>query len=83
MSRPLWEALSSFNFIQTRKTYHVIENFELESFLQTGTADDVDDFSKVFIVAYVVQYHVDLANTLSYMGLDKTKQWFMDRGCEF
>lgn len=55
MSRPLWEALSSFNFIQTRKTYHVIENFELESFLQTGTADDVDDFSKVFIVAYVVR----------------------------
>ena len=51
MSRPLWEAPSSFDFIQTRKTYHVIENFELKSVLQTGTADDVDDFSKVFIVA--------------------------------
>ena len=51
MSRPLWEAPSSFDFFRTWKAYHVIENFEFESFLKTGRADDVDDFSKVLMVA--------------------------------
>lgn len=51
MSRPLWEAPSSFDFFQTWKAPHVIENFELESFLKTGRADDVNDFAKVFVVA--------------------------------
>jgi hypothetical protein len=50
MSRPLWEALSSFDFFRRWKTYHIIRNFEFENFLKTGRADDVDDFSKVLMV---------------------------------
>jgi hypothetical protein len=53
MSRPLWEAPSSFDFylIWRNKAYCVMENFEFESFLKTGRGDDVDDFSKILMVA--------------------------------
>ncbi|KAK9482017.1 hypothetical protein V1527DRAFT_477764 [Lipomyces starkeyi] len=71
MSRPLWEASSSFDFFLSwrNKAHHVIGNFDFESFLKTGKGGDVDDFSKVLMVAY--------------MGLDETKQWFMDKGSVF
>ncbi|RDW56818.1 hypothetical protein BP5796_12885 [Coleophoma crateriformis] len=69
LSRPLWEAPSSFDFFRAWKAYPVIENFDLESVLKTGRPDDIDDFSKVIIVTY--------------MGLDETKQWFLDKGSVF
>jgi hypothetical protein len=50
VSRPLWEAPSSFDFFQKWKAYHVVQNFEFEDFVKTGRAEDVDDFSKVLLV---------------------------------
>ncbi|KAH8597060.1 hypothetical protein B0O99DRAFT_593341 [Bisporella sp. PMI_857] len=71
ISRPLWEAPSSFDFflIWRNKAYPIIENFDFESFLKTGISDDVDDFSKVLMVTY--------------MGLDETKLWLMDKNAVF
>jgi hypothetical protein len=52
MSRPLWEAPSSFDFfvVWRNKAHRVIENFDLEIFLKTGSGDDVDDFARVLMV---------------------------------
>jgi hypothetical protein len=50
VARPLWEAPSSFDFFRKWKTYHVVENFDLEKFVKNGRAEDVDDFSKVQLV---------------------------------
>jgi hypothetical protein len=53
LSRPLWEAPSSFDFFQIwkNKAHHVIDNFEFGSFIETGEVENVDDFSKLLMVA--------------------------------
>lgn len=85
MCRSSWEASSSFDFFQSWRAYHVIENFDLENFLKTGKPDDVDNFSKVFMVAYVLwsRFTVFFADPNRYMGLDNVKQWFRDHGGVF
>lgn len=56
ISRSLWEAPSSFDFFSVwkSKSHYVNENFEFENFLKSGTGDDVDDLSKLLMVAYVI-----------------------------
>lgn len=56
ISRSLWEASSSFDFflVWKSKVHHINKNFEFESFLKCETGDDVDDFSKLLMVAYVI-----------------------------
>lgn len=56
ISRSLWEAPSSFDFflVWKSKAHHVNENFEFENFLKYSAGDDVDDFSKLLMVAYVI-----------------------------
>lgn len=53
MSRSLWEAPSSFDFSLAwrNKTHHIIQNFEFDNFLKIGNGDEVDDFSKLLMVA--------------------------------
>ncbi|KAH8653802.1 hypothetical protein BX600DRAFT_553451 [Xylariales sp. PMI_506] len=71
MSRRLWEAPSSFEFYRTwrERPHHVVGNMDFKNVLKLARGDDADDFAKLLMVVY--------------MGLDDTKQWFVDTGSAF
>ncbi|KAI1330968.1 hypothetical protein F5Y16DRAFT_320686 [Xylariaceae sp. FL0255] len=55
LSKPLWEANSSFDFQRAWKdNFHfIISNFSFENFLKNGRAEDVDEFAEILLNVYI------------------------------
>ncbi|CAJ2502414.1 Uu.00g098080.m01.CDS01 [Anthostomella pinea] len=67
ISRPLWEAESSFEFNRKWKEspHFVIANYSFERFLEFGRGEDVDDFAEIVLSVYI--------------GVDATKEFIAAR----
>lgn len=52
VSRPLWEAPSSFEFFVAWKEnpHFIVANFEVGGLLKNARGEDVDDFMKLMVV---------------------------------
>ncbi|KAG8164221.1 hypothetical protein KVR01_006139 [Diaporthe batatas] len=70
LSRPLWEASSSFEFSRLwKETPHfIISNYSFDSFLKHGRGEDVDDFAEILMTVY--------------MGVDETKEFISTRSTQ-
>ncbi|KAI0966177.1 hypothetical protein F4678DRAFT_302904 [Xylaria arbuscula] len=70
LGRSLWEAGSSTEFQRAwRESSHfVISNFMLESFIENGEKEEIDDFAEMFLnmyLEYEISYHRPLARVPS------------------
>ncbi|KAK0628506.1 hypothetical protein B0T17DRAFT_614411 [Bombardia bombarda] len=68
LSRHLWEAESSSAFYRMweEKPRYIISNYSLDEFLKHGKGDDVDEFAKILLTAY--------------MGQDETEAFISGKG---
>ena len=53
LTRPLWEASSSFEFhcLWKERRYFVISNYSFNEFLQHGRGEDMDEFAEILMSA--------------------------------
>ncbi|KAL1853165.1 hypothetical protein Daus18300_011904 [Diaporthe australafricana] len=67
LSRPLWNANSSFEFRRAWKEnpQFIISNYSFENFLKHGRGEDVDDFAEILMTVYI--------------GVDETKEFISSR----
>lgn len=60
LSRPLWEASSSFEFnhLWRETPQFVISNYSFDTFLKHGRGEDVDEFAEILMTVSVAESHL-------------------------